>query len=201
MKILWNTSHLEFTIYDFYYFSELQSLLESKHTVIENRRPLTTRILENHDTLVLNYPEIPFSPAEVEAVEEFVRTGGKLLVAAYYQNEDGVADICTDLCSGFGLVFTGSASTREEGFLITASVTAEAREKFELDDMRVYFPCSCRLILEGDAVPLLTVDGQTVAAAVEYGDGVVFGLGTAVFWDNFSINREDNRRFIEFLFG
>lgn len=201
MRILWNTSHLEFTVFDYYYFSELQALLEAKNEIRENKKPLTFELLKNFDILVLNYPEIPFSPAEINAVEEFVRSGGKLLVAAYYQNEDGVADICSDLCSSFGLSFHGSASTSEDGYLITASLTREAMNQFNIEPMRVYFPCSCLISINDDAVPLLVVEDQTVAAVAEYGNGRVIALGTAVFWDNFSINREDNRRFVEFLFS
>lgn len=200
-RIIWNTSHHEFTVFDYYYFSSLERFLKSRFVLIENKKPLDETELNPSDILVVNYPEVEFSSKEKDAVRKFIEDGGRLVVAAYYQNEDSVASICSDLLNFAGVSFgEGSVATEEEGLLTTARTTEEARKAFSnIKFERVYFPCSCPVYAQ-ESLPLLEVEGQTVACLKRYGKGEIIALGTAVFWDNFAVDREDNWKFVEWLF-
>lgn len=202
MRVIWNTSHHEFTVFDYYYFSSLELYLKNKTVLVENKRKLDEVNLNPSDILVINYPEDPFSEAEKLAVKDFVENGGKLVVTAYYQNEDNVAEVCTSLLSFARIRFLDSwVATPEEGFLTTASVSEEAKEVIKnCSFQNVYFPCSCEIEAE-DAVPILKVAGKPVAVLKRLGQGTIIGLGTAVFWDNFSIDREDNWNFVNWIFS
>jgi len=201
LRVVWDTSHQEFTVFDYYYFSSLELFLKQRTIVIENRSPLDKVSLFERDILVINYPEISFSEEEVKSVNEFVRKGGRLLVAAYYQNEDNVAHICSGLLSFAGIKFSdGVVVDPESGLLTTARITDKAKTKIEGSNFeKVFFPCACPVISD-NGIPLLEVSGQPVAYYVRHGTGEIIALGTAVFWDNFAIDREDNWRFVEWLF-
>lgn len=201
MRVVWDTSHQEFTVFDYYYFSSLELFLKQRTIVIENKTPLDEVNLYERDILVINYPEIEFKEKEARSVDEFVKRGGRLLVTAYYQNEDNVAHICSKLLSFAGVEFgDGAAFDPESGLMTTARITNEA--KTEIKDAgfeKVFFPCACP-VNSDSGIPLLEVSGQPVAYYVKHGSGEIIALGTAVFWDNFAIDREDNWRFVEWLF-
>lgn len=201
MRVIWNTSHHEFTVFDYYYFSSLELFLKQNTILVENKSPLDEVRLNSGDILVINYPEVEFTSEEKKAVKSFVESGGRLIVTAYYQNEDYVASICSELLEFANIRFhEDGVFTSEEGFLTTASVTDEAiRALDDINFKRVYFPCSCTLTSD-NAIRLLEVDGKCVALAKKIGDGRIFALGTAVFWDNFAIDREQNWDFVKWLF-
>ncbi len=202
MRVIWNISHREFTISDFYYFSKLENYLKIRFEVIENAEPLESINEEGNSILVINYPEVPFTEKEKQSVSEFVKYGGRLIVAAYYQDEDRVAEVCADLISFSGAKFnTDSIFHPEEYLLTTAETTREFRKRFQNAGFRtVYFPCSCSI--EGSNIlPVLSIEGKTCAAYVPFGEGEIIALGTAVFWDNFAIDRQDNWKFVDWLFN
>lgn len=196
--LLWDISHLEFTITDEYYFKDLMSLLEEKYEVRAGES-LTNEALKDADWLVLNYPELPFKKEEKESIFDFVKRGGRLISTAYYRNEDSVAAVLNKLFEGLGIVFRYDEVREENGSpFITTSKIAEPLPGVE----RVYLPCTCSLKLSGKWKPLLcSEEGQKsnlasppliYAAFLNFGRGKIFNLGTSVFWDNFSLSREDN---------
>lgn len=197
MRYIWNTSHREFTVFDYYYFSDLEFLLKNKGLLIENKSPLTDFKFYPGDYLIINYPEIPFDEDEVEAVSKMVEQGGVLITTSYYQNEDDVAEICNGLLKFAGIKFNSDGvSTRNEGLL---TVAEPGKELVGVPFKKVYFPCTCSLLLPEDSTVILQIEGVPVAGAKSFGKGKIFALGTAVFWDNFSIHREDNMAFINWL--
>ncbi|MCX7831981.1 MAG: DUF4350 domain-containing protein [Actinobacteria bacterium] len=202
LRIIWDISHHEFTILDYYYFSSLETFLKQRAILVENRSPLNEILLNPNDILVINYPEVEFDKSEINQIEKFVREGGKLLVSAYYQNEDFVASICSKLLFFAEIRFNEDGVFSEsDGLLTTAKVAHEAKQKYKnIDFERVYFPCSCSI--EGnDLIPLLKVENSIVSVVKEYGKGKIIALGTAVFWDNFALDREDNWKFVNWLFS
>jgi hypothetical protein len=197
LRYIWNTSHREFTVFDYYYFSDLEFLLKSKGLLIDNKSRLTDVVFYPGDYLIINYPEIPFDDDEIEAVSRMVEQGGTLIVTSYYQNEDDVAAICSNLLEFVGIKFNSDGvTTFEEGLLTTAE---PGKELGEVPFKKVYFPCTCSLELPEDSTVILQIGDIPVAAAKSIGKGRIFAFGTAVFWDNFSIHREDNMAFINWL--
>jgi hypothetical protein len=205
--LLWDTSHLEFTINDDYYFKELKSLLEKKYEV-RTVESLSDEILEDASWLILNYPELPFSSKDKQKIFNFVEKGGKLLATAYYRNEDGVARVLNGLFEELHIVFRYDEVIERDGspFVTTSNV-----EKISPHIHRVYLPCTCSLKLSKEWKPLIYSEEEQksnlasppliYAASLDFGKGKIFNFGTSVFWDNFSLYKKDNlnlvRRILE----
>jgi hypothetical protein len=202
LRVVWNTSHQEFTVFDYYYFSSLELFLRQRAIIVENKLPLDKVRFSEKDILVINYPEIEFRSEEINSVSKFVNSGGRLIVAAYYQNEDNVAQICSSFLSFVGIEFgEGAAIDPTAGLLGTAQITSDAKNQLpKIDFEKVFFPCACPVI-STKGLPLLEIAGEPVAYYVKQGEGEVIALGTAVFWDNFAIDKEENWKFVEWLFS
>ncbi len=202
-RILWSIRHFEFTIEDHYYFSQLKDILTAFADVEESEEPFDLDWLRSFDVVVLNYPERQFSRKEIRKLKRYVRGGGTLIVSAYYQNEDRVAEVASRVTEEFGIRFNlDSVTTPQDGLLVWAR-SVDDEGVFVPPGLRVFFPCTSSLALTGDASPMLVVDDgapRVVAADAVWGDGRVICLGTSVFWDNFSLPHGDNERFTREIF-
>lgn len=195
MRIVWDISHQEFTIADHYYFSALKQQIEAHNwQVIEVGR---WKMLSNidWDTLVLNYPEKPFSREETQQVRQWLAMGRRVVLLAYYNNEDYVADACNSLAQSFE-IHVGSDAVY--AFAPQECVDGDALKPIcqWVEGGRVVMPCSCSL--QG-GVPIVTYRNISVAVGQTVGKGILLVCGTCVFWDNFSIGLLDNRRFATWL--
>lgn len=195
-RILWSSSHYEFVLSDDYYFSTLSALIAARADVVESDHPLDLDWLKTFDCIVFNYPERPFTTKEVRKVLRYLNGGGRVVISAYYANEDGVAAVASRLTAPLGISFNfDRVKTADEGLMVTARTMPEAKEAGINSNLQLRFPCSCSLALSGAASPVAQAGGKTVCAATRHGAGVLIALGTSVFWDNFSINILDNRLF------
>ena len=215
-RIGWDLQYGEFTLWDHYYFSLLQKLLEEQGW--ETRPVVQSSDIDGVDVLVLNYPEMPLESSFIRHVMDRVKTGLRVIALAYYQNEDRVAGILNRLVEPLGFRFNPDG--------IIDPVTCEEEDPYLLKTSRVYrygtgvgalvLPCSCSIeILSPGVAPVVeslstskclkgTSDRTTsyvLAAETRHGDGRVIGIGTCVFWDNYSLDRADNRRFVVNLLG
>ncbi len=215
-RIGWDLQYGEFTLWDHYYFSLLQKVLETRGW--EARPVVKSSDVDDVDVLVLNYPEVPFETSFIQYLMARVKTGLRIIALAYYQNEDGVAEILNPLVEPIGFRFNADG--------IIDPDTCEDDDPYMLKTSRVYryeagvdtvvLPCCCSIeVLSPGVTPVvesfptakrLMVSSESPASyvlAVEarYGDGRVIGIGTCVFWDNYSLNRADNRRFVANLLG
>jgi len=75
-----DTSHLEFTIADYYYFGKLSDLLLNSGFLVDEVKDFDT--LNRYDTIVFNYPEKPFNDAEVNKIDSWVRQGKVVILQA-----------------------------------------------------------------------------------------------------------------------
>ena len=208
VRIAWSVSHHEFTIEDGYYFSLLRRALHQA-----GARPITVARLQqgfDADVLVLNYPEDPFTPEEVEALRQYVARGGRLLALAYYQNEDRVAEILNAVARPFGLRFGYDEiqdPVHKHGddpyMVVTSRVAVPGIE-------RVLMPYAAPILVEGPQVQVLVEAEPTaqspsgsrvLAVQVNHGEGTFLALGTCVFWDNYAITAYDNLAFALWLLG
>ena len=196
-RIAWDVSHLEFTIEDHYYFSRLKARIVARGGLVEEVGRIDDAF--DYDTLVLNYPEQPFTPREVELVERFVERGGRVVAAGYYRNEDRVADNVNTVASVFGLALRDDGVEDQvhnhEGDPLLVVTDRIARYGLGVD--RVLLPCTASVTAtapEAEAVVMATASGggAVLAAEARRGRGSFVLLGTCVFWDNFSIDRYGN---------
>lgn len=173
---------------------------------MEGKDPLDLDYLREFDITVFNYPEKPFTTKEIRKIFRYVRGGGKVIVSAYYNNEDRVAEVATRLTQPFGIKFNFDALVdKKESYLITATspASSDSLSRGELmlpSGLKVYFPCSCSISCDGKHFPILVFKDKTCGLLVREGKGCLIALGTSVFWDNFSIRKKDNLKFIEWLF-
>jgi len=104
-KVAWDVSHQEFIISDHYYFSKLQRYTRENDIIVEEVDDFEK--LANYDTIIFNYPEIPFTEDEAKFIEELVGRGKTVGIFGYYKNEDRIADTCNTLSTRFGIKFNG----------------------------------------------------------------------------------------------
>jgi len=67
--------------------------------------PLDHNLLKNYDILILKCPTSPYSNEEVEAVAEFVKQGGGLLLIGDHTDLMGMNTYLNQICSQWGIVF------------------------------------------------------------------------------------------------
>jgi len=181
MKIGWDTSHLEFTIADYYYFGKLSDLLLNSGFLVDEVKDFDT--LNRYDTIVFNYPEKPFNDAEVNKIDSWVRQGKVVIFAGYYKNEDGVGENINGITKHFGLTLNLSEaldqSSEDPYFVNVLSRTG----------LRGVFPCT-DTVSGGEAI--LTSKVGNVGCQIKLGMGKLVLLGSCVFWDSFSLHLADN---------
>ncbi|HIC97401.1 MAG TPA: hypothetical protein EYP11_03265 [Aquificaceae bacterium] len=207
-KVGWSITHQEFTITDHYYFSILQREATSKGIEIDEVDRWEE--LPMYDTIVFNYPEIPFTEKEAQDVERWVwNEGKKVILLGYYNNEDGIADTCNTLARKFGMELNGDEVVDEANnhggdkyFLITSKI-----RRYNRDVKRVLLPCtaSIRPLMPDTKIVVRAEDSATssednytllIAEQIAPTSGGYFCLaGTCVFWDNYSIGLYDNLNF------
>jgi len=200
----WSTSHGEFTLADHYYFSRLQAFLRAEGLQVDIVSDFS-RLLE-YDGIILNYPEVPFRTHEIRALQDRVSAGAVLIGLAYYQNEDGVADVLNALFRPVGLCLEADVVTdprhnvaRDPYLVVTRRVL-----RYSTGVRRLVLPCPCSIRLSDPAAQPVVVGESTavassgnvpvLAAERPWGRGRWIAVGTCVFWDNFSLGRADNRR-------
>ncbi len=181
MQVAWDTSHDEFTIEDYYYFSKLKKFAAEEGIEILDVHKFSE--LVNYDTIVFNYPEREFDRGEESRIKLWARRGKNLIFTAYYSNIDGVAE-------NINKVLRNISGIKVNYDLVCDDQNNYGDEKFPVafcGELKVVMPCSASI---SGGTPFVT--GKSVFGARE---GRIFVLGTCVFWDNYSIELGDNREF------
>ena len=213
-KVAWSITHQEFTITDYYYFSILQK--EAQKASIEIDEVDKWDSLADYDTIVFNYPEIPFSEKEASDVERWVwELGKKVILLGYYKNEDKIADTCNTLAKRFGMELNPDEVTDErnnhEGdkyFVVTSKIRRYNRNTDnEVNVRKVVLACTAsikpifpdtKIVVRAEDTGKSNMDNYTLLIAEQIAptSGGYFCLaGTCVFWDNYSIRLYDNLNF------
>jgi len=193
MKIAWDISKQCFTITDYYYFSKLQKFLKENGFSFEETTDFNN--LDKYDIIVFNYPEKFFSEEESLFLKDLVNSGKRILCLAYYKNEDFIADTCNSLAKVFNVKFHGDEIT-------------DPKNNYENDPYFVVTPekymLACTCSLEGGEIfvraSFTAISNQgyqpILAVKVSVGNGCFIGVGSCVFWDNYSIDVLNNKDLI-----
>ncbi|WP_297455590.1 hypothetical protein [Persephonella sp.] len=205
-KVAWSTAHQEFIISDHYYFSKLQKY--AKEAGIQIDEVDEVEKFADYDTIIFNYPEIPFSEDEAAFIEELVKKGKTVGIFGYYKNEDRIADTCNTLSERFGIHFNGDIvidninNYDNDNLLIVTSDTYNLPDNIK----KVMLACTDTLVtrrpevrplVHGEDTAESKLEEETVLFA-EYVDpsgGKFIAGGTCVFWDNYSIDLYNNKEF------
>jgi hypothetical protein len=87
-----------------YNYYSLASYMEDYYTVSRNLdSPITTELLADTDVLMLKTPTSAYAADEIEAVVEFVRRGGGLLLVGDHTNVFGTSTYLNPIAERFGL--------------------------------------------------------------------------------------------------
>jgi len=213
-KVGWSITHQEFTITDHYYFSILYR--EAKKRGIEIEEVDRWERLGEYDTIVFNYPEIPFTEEEAREVEKWVwDEGKKVILLGYYKNEDRIAETCNSLARRFGMELNPDEVTDEKSnhrddpyLLVTGKIRRYNKdEKNEVNVRKIILPCTAsikpifpdtKIVARAEDSAKSDQDNYTLLIAEQIAppSGGYFCLaGTCVFWDNYSIELYDNLNF------
>ena len=185
MRVGWSSSHGEFLIDDYYYFSRFRRIAEEEGIRVECVDSFYR--LENYDVIVFNYPEVQFRLRELARMRGWLRKGKKIVFASYYNNLDRVSEVINRALSrinceirlGMDTVVDEENNTGDPRFPVA-----------EWNGRKVVMPCSSSV---NGGEPVVRSDKAVFAAAQDVYRGRVLVLGTCVFWDNYSIDLLSNR--------
>ncbi len=200
-KIWWHTGAGEFTLWDHYYFS---ILLHTLHPFVQKTETLNVD-WSRGDYIILNYPEKPLTTDQQKNLDKALERGAHIFFLAYYQNEDGVAEITNSYISRFGLELN-YGEVRDPQFCHDNDPLLPIVKGVQppFTHLKVLFPCTTYIQMhERTRVESLLVTQSSslpVVCKVPVYQGTITVFGTCVFWDNFSIKLYDNMRFVEYLF-
>ncbi len=207
-RVGWSITHQEFTVTDYYYFSILQK--KSEEFGLEIDEVDEWEKLYTYDTIVFNYPEIPFTEEEVKFIQDLVENKGKkVILLGYYKNEDRIADTCNTLARAFGMELNGDEVTDDVNnhngdpyFVVTTKI-----RRYKEGVEKILMPCTAsikplmpdiKVVARGEDTSLSNQGNYTLLIAEHFApkSGGYFCLaGTCVFWDNYSIELYDNLKF------
>ena len=141
---------------------------------------LTPETLATGSLLIVAEPLVSFSPDEVEAVLEFVRQGGGLLLA----NDFNPA--INDLAAPTGVTFLLGPNS---GF---TTVTDIVPHPVTAGVTQIDWTTGAPLLVGSAATPLAYLLGQPVVAYQEYGLGRILYIGDNEVFSNYGIHDPDN---------
>ena len=214
VRVGWSITHQEFTITDYYYFSILQK--EAQKAGIEIDEVDDWKKLGEYDTIVFNYPEIPFTEEEAKEVERWVwEEGKKVILLGYYKNEDHIADTCNTLARRFGMELNSdevvdkkSNHNGDKYFVVTSKIRRyNKNDRNEVNVEKILLPCTAsikpimpdiKIVARAEDTAESNEGNYTLLIAEQIAppSGGYFCLaGTCVFWDNYSISLYDNLNF------
>jgi hypothetical protein len=88
-----------------YNYYSLGQWLKYYYQVDTNFQPRTPELLAGYDMLIIKTPTAPFTPAEIEAIDAWVRAGGGLFLIGDHTNVFGTSTYLNPLARRFGLRF------------------------------------------------------------------------------------------------
>ncbi|MEM1658527.1 MAG: S8 family serine peptidase [Candidatus Jordarchaeales archaeon] len=191
-RILFDSSHnlvdvehieelLDSTFTGYFSLYEIAKLNLYELDEIPFLQEINKTILRLYDTLIVCDPDLPFSPAELEAIESFVKSGGSLLVMVEPEN----LALVNELLEPYGIRAVSSVNgnitiTSFKNHRITSGlslVTLYSPVVFEVDESKGAFA--------------LTDEHFFIVGAM-HGDGRVVVFGDSDFASLFHVEEGDN---------
>ncbi len=203
VKVAWDVSKQGFTIEDHYYFSKLKNLLLKNGIRVEEVKKFKKLI--RYDVIVFNYPEKKFTKEEKEVIDKALFLGRRVILCGYYNNEDKVADVINSLTKHFGLKLNKDKITDSINNINNDPYLIRTTKIFINGIEEVMFPCTATVSggetlirCENTAKSNRNYD-TIIASKLNYKNGELIVIGTCSFWDNFSIDLYDNKKFALYL--
>lgn len=178
----------------------IQSLGGELRTIHQRVTPATLSgikvfIIPDPDTAAESDNPKYLEPSEIEALDQWVRAGGRLVLLG---NDKGNAEFehFNQLAKKFDIEFLEETYPKVKGKgILIARGTGSIFE----DGLTVYMVEVAPLKISGEARVLLEDHGTPIMALSHSGKGLVFALGDPWVYNEY-INRNDNRKVAENLF-
>ncbi|HMF30523.1 MAG TPA: DUF4350 domain-containing protein [Candidatus Lokiarchaeia archaeon] len=206
-------------------YSKLKKLLKKLNfeVTVLSRGPIHADTLENVDLLVIGCPvDELILKEEVDAIEDFVRQGGQLLVASEYGGDAVQKTNLNELTKLFGIYFENSVvkSSRFAGSPNAPFITNFAEHEVTRNVLKTLVGGCTSIRTAKNAVGLAfsgtdswneifnPVDFEwtkrpetdlPIAAATQYGSGRVFAIGDVDIFSNdevYGLKSMDNEQFV-----
>jgi len=186
---------------------------------------LTPERLRGVSALMLKMPRNPYTVAEVEAVRDFVRQGGGLLLIGDHTDLLGTSTHLNQICEPLGIRFVSNYTRDgERGGFSQSSVSWTNGFPLARSTAALKFMTGCTVEIARKAWPIIVARGQEVvahdysdnnhfgnlrsdpsqphgnvvlAAAASHGDGRVVAFTDSTMLSGFAICREGRMGFIE----
>jgi hypothetical protein len=165
-------------------------------------------ILDTYDILVIFFPQIALTSAEVQAVEDFVDNGGHLLLVGI-DNRPGVGDYTSQelnaVSENYGITFNEDALLgRAVGTDDELSTHHLTQDVDSISTKAGNFLQGCSLTVSSPATSIVTVKDLDFVAVAEVGASKIVAVGGAApflaLWDNgdasWQISPDDHLQFV-----
>jgi hypothetical protein len=181
-RILWDQTHGAHMMSDYIVWTE--QLADRGYEIDScNDSMITLANLQSYNVFVIVGPYIAYTSEEVSAIQDFVFSGGGLLVIGDYYEQ-----ICTDLTEFAGITWTSGGIGGQTTDITPHPVTAG------VSSLYLEYP-SVSLIADGAAQGLVRDwIGNVMLAASQQGVAKVLGFASAYSLDDYSIGEADNLR-------
>jgi unsaturated rhamnogalacturonyl hydrolase len=185
-------------------YSELGKVIQGLGGELRTvRERVTAAALEGIRVFIIPDPDTPaeaespkyLEPAEIDALEKWVRAGGRLVL---FGNDKGNAEFehFNQLAKRFGVEFLEETYPKVKGKGI---LSARGTDSIFGEGLTVYLVEVAPLKVTGDVKVLLEDHGTPIMSLSRSGKGSVFALGDPWVYNEY-INRNDNRKVAENLF-
>ena len=174
-----------FGTHSVYAYSELKRVLGHYFEVeVWNEGELTPAVLGRFDVALLKTPIVPYRPAEVDAVEGFVRGGGGLLLLGDHTNFLGMNTYLTSIAQRAGIAFRPDQTFRTGETLFRYEAPAPVwRHPAALAVDRFLTMTGCSFSTWGLGAGTVLLEDQLVAESADYSHGSFFGPAGVDGWD------------------
>jgi hypothetical protein len=193
MDVLWHGSHGPFGIG--LWATAIADINALGGQVTENAEPLSASLLSSHDVLWLGDADSVFTPAEREAIVEWVSDGGSLLIEA--NNATAVTSYQPVLDAlGTGIHIYSAVTPPVMAIMIESHETTNGVIELRFPGPKVFV----HTVLPPAGVLANAGPSLTTAAHSTTGKGRVVVVTDWLF-SELSIHAADNRRFMQQVFG
>jgi len=178
-KILWDNAHAAQHGVPGNYSTFIEILRQEGYIVETAETELTSSLLSNFDLLVTVDPTKAFTPEEVEAIIEFVATGGGLWVMGEWFPRWEGQELVNAFLSPLGITMNKDAIGGQPFMALQPHPVSEGVSSIQLWDF-------ASLTLSETAVPIGLIDSRVILAANEFGCGRVLVIGDEIVVSQFN---------------
>lgn len=167
-----------------YNYAEFASLLDRHFAFDVNRDgPITRELLADTQVVVLKTPSSPYTPAELDALHEFVSAGGGIWLIGDHTNLYGMSDSLNPIAGWAGMEFRKDAVYDATSGQTTYNETTVRFHPTAVASDPLAYQTSCSLAITGPGVEPVLMGWRGTGEFADYGHPNFFGDLTTDYVD------------------